>query len=33
MWMLNLRVRELDPGGAQLRHHRVEVKVDLENYP
>ncbi|HEY7019824.1 MAG TPA: VOC family protein [Ktedonobacterales bacterium] len=33
MWMLNLRVRDLDAMVAQLREAGIEVKVDPENYP
>jgi len=33
MWMLNLRVRNLDAMVAQLREARIEVSVDPENYP
>jgi glyoxylase I family protein len=33
MWMLNLRVRNLDAMVAQLREAGIEVKVDPENYP
>jgi glyoxylase I family protein len=33
MWMLNLRVRNLDAMVAQLREAGIEVKVDPEDYP
>jgi predicted enzyme related to lactoylglutathione lyase len=33
MWMLNLRVRDLDAMVAQLRAAGIEVTVDPENYP
>ena len=33
MWMLNLRVRDLDAMVAQLRAAGIEVEVDPENYP
>jgi glyoxylase I family protein len=33
MWMLNLRVRNLDAMVAQLREAGIDVKVDPENYP
>jgi glyoxylase I family protein len=33
MWMLNLRVRDLDAMVAQLREAGIEVTVDPENYP
>jgi predicted enzyme related to lactoylglutathione lyase len=33
MWMLNLRVRDLDAMVAQLRAAGFEVTVDPENYP
>lgn len=33
MWMLNLRVRDLDAMAAQLRSAGIEVEVDPERYP
>jgi glyoxylase I family protein len=33
MWMLNLRVRDLDAMVAQLRAAGIEVEVNPENYP
>jgi predicted enzyme related to lactoylglutathione lyase len=33
MWLLNLRVRDLDAMVAQLREAGIEVTVDPENYP
>jgi predicted enzyme related to lactoylglutathione lyase len=33
MWMLNLRVRDLDAMVTQLRAAGIEVTVDPENYP
>jgi glyoxylase I family protein len=33
MWMLNLRVRDLDAMVAQLRADGIAVEVDPENYP
>jgi predicted enzyme related to lactoylglutathione lyase len=33
MWMLNLRVRDLDKMAAQLKGAGIEVKIDPQSYP
>jgi glyoxylase I family protein len=33
MWMLNLRVRDLDKMAAQLKGAGIEVKIDPQTYP
>jgi glyoxylase I family protein len=33
VWMLNLRVRDLDKMAAQLRTAGIEIKIDPQSYP